>query len=266
MSILSELLVQQEGAVVTLVINLCEKHNFLTVSCLERITSVMDELGKDPSVQAVVIRGAGDKAFSSGYDIGAISEVEKTLAEMPEGDTLPLEKAISSLERFPFPVIAMVNGVAYGGGCELAMACDIRIGAIRTKMSMPPARLGIVYPWKGYQRFMRIIGFAKTLEVFLTAKIYGSQECLDMGMVNYVVPDQNLEEFTYSLAADICKNAPLSLKGTKLAIRTIADQGLLNQNEKQSLMALFTSSLKSSDAKEGIRSFAEKRLPVFHGR
>jgi len=261
-----ELLIQKDGFICTLVINRPKKRNFLTPDCLLKISEVMDELSREGTIRVVVIRGSGDHAFSAGYDISALPikpsvDVEDSLKEVP-----PLEKALQSVRNFPFPVIAMINGYAYGGGCELAMGCDIRVAARRTKMGMPPARLGLVYPYPGYRRFLTVLGFSRTLEVFLTGRQYDSENCLIMGLVNHVVEDSALEAFTYDLAKEITENSPISLRGTKFALYKIADYPVLNKAEEEVIRSLFTRSLQSEDMEEGKRAFIEKRKPRFKGR
>lgn len=261
-----ELLVQREGRICTLVINRPEKRNFLVPEFLLKMADVIEELSKEGSVRVLVIRGAGDKVFSAGYDISALPTTPSPDMEVSLKETPPLEKALLSIRDFPYPVIAMLNGHAFGGGCELAIACDIRIAAQRTKMGMPPAKLGLVYPYQGYRRFLTVLGFARTLEIFLTGRSYDSQSCLTMGLVNYVVDDADIEEFTYDLAGDLADNAPLSLRGTKSALYKIAEYPILKRDDEDALRALFIQSLQSEDIKEGKRAFMEKRKPHFKGR
>ena len=261
-----ELLVHREGPICTFVMNRPEKQNLLTPGALLNMTEVLEELSQEGTVRALVIRGSGDKAFSAGYDISALptkpsSQMRATLKETP-----PLEKALQAIRNFPFPVIAMINGHAYGGGCELAIGCDIRIAARRAKMGMPPAKLGLVYPYPGYRRFLTALGFSRTLEIFLTGRRYDSQSCLNMGMVNYVVENNKLEAFTYELAREIAENAPLSLRGTKFALYKIGEHPILSREEEEEISSLFVQSLQSEDMEEGKRAFMEKRKPRFKGR
>lgn len=260
------LLVEREEAVVTLCIDLPSKRNFLTLECLQAIERTLSALASDPAARVVVLRGAGDRAFSSGYDIQALGHVEQDLTQTDAGETLPLEKTLQAIERFPRPVIAMLNGDAFGGGCELAIACDIRVAAARARMGMPPAKLGLVYPYPGYRRFLAVLGLARTLELFLTADIFESRACLQMGLVHHVLPDGEFESFTYDLARRIARNAPFSLQGTKRVLRTIAGSTALGGAEERALQALFHASLKRRDIAEGIAAFAEKRTPVFTGK
>ena len=261
-----DLHVQREGAVCTLVIHRPEKRNLLTQSCLDRLIRVLADLESEDAVRTVVIRGAGNRAFSAGYDIASLParpspEAGEALAAEP-----PLEPALRSISAFPYPVVAMINGLALGGGCELAMACDIRIMGRSAGMGMPPARLGLVYPYEGLRRFLRVLGFSRALELFLTARRYDSAACLRMGLVNEVVEDEELEMHTRRLAAEIAAHVPLSLRGMKSALYRIADQTALPEEEVKAIRSLFLRSLQSEDMSEARRAFLEKRPPRFKGR
>jgi enoyl-CoA hydratase/carnithine racemase len=223
-------------------------------------------LSQEEGVRAVVIRGAGNRAFSAGYDSSSLPtrpspDLEAALKEAP-----PLEQALKAIEAFPYPVLAMLSGHAYGGGCELAIGCDIRIASVSAKIGMPPAKLGLVYPYPGYRRFLRALGFSRTLEIFLTGRTYDSRQCLEMGFVNHVVEDEELEPFTYAMAREISENAPLSLKGTKFALYRMAGSPDLKGEEEDEIRSLFLQSLQSEDLEEGRRAFKEKRKPLFKGR
>ncbi len=261
-----ELIQKREGPLCTLVINRPEKRNMVTVDCLLALTRTFEELAGDPDIRCVILTGAGEQAFCAGFDIGALpTEVPPDL-EARLKETPPLEMALQAMRAYPYPVVGMLNGYAFGGGCELAIGCDIRVAARRVKMGVPPAKLGIVYPYDGYRRFLRVLGFAATLEIFLTGRRYDSSECLRRGMVNYVVEDDQLESFTYDLAREMAENAPLSMRGTKLALYKIADYPELRPEDEEMIRALFTQSLQSEDLKEGKKAFREKRKPRFTGR
>jgi len=263
---MEELRIEEDGAVCTMVINRPDKHNVLTPDCLEEMVRTMEAMAGEDKVRVVVIRGAGARAFSAGYDISALpvrpsSHVEDALRRDP-----PLERALRSIRGFPYPVIAMIQGLALGGGCELAVACDLRIGGRSAKMGMPPARLGLVYPYEGLRRFLRVLGFSRTLEVFLTARRYDSDSCLRIGLLNEVVADGELEDHTLKLAHDMAGNAPLSLRGTKSALYRITDYPALSEEDEEAIRALFVRSLQSEDMAEAQRAFMEKRSPRFKGR
>ena len=262
----TQLLIRCHNRICTLTINRPEKRNFLTSGLLQDMAKTVSQLGYDPDIRALVIRGAGETSFSAGYDISAIPVINEQNPETPIYNISPLEKALQTIRRFPYPVIAMVNGHAFGGGCELAVACDIRIGRHGIAMGMPPAKLGLVYPPAGFRRFLAVLGFAKTLEMFLTGRRYDSHNCLRMGLVNELVAPDCLKTATYDMAMEISQNAPLALRGTKRALYKIAATAALSEDEESDLAALFARSLGTEDLQEGKRAFMEKRKPCFKDR
>ena len=262
----TRLLTKRNETVCTLSINRPEKHNFLTSGLLRQMTSIISELSRDRNIKVLVIRGAGKTSFSAGYDISAIPTSNDLNPGAPISSISPLEEALLAIRNFPYPVIAMVNGHAFGGGCELAVTCDIRIGRRGITMGMPPAKLGIVYPPAGFRRFLMVLGFAKTLEMFLTGRRYESDDCLRMGLLNELVEPDALKSITYDLAAEIAENAPMALRGTKQALYEIAEKSLYSKHDESELARLFERSLNSEDLKEGKLAFKEKRKPLFTGR
>jgi len=246
----SELLINREGRVCTLLINYLEKRNALSPECLLKMADTLKGFSQDGEIRTVVIRGAGGEAFSSGYDITALPTEDP--AELEEAlDNPPLELAIQSIRTFPYPVIAMINGYAYGAGCELAIACDIRVASKSARMGIPVVKLGIFYPYRGLRRFLTILGFSRTMEIFLTGRNYDSQQCIEMGLVSYVAESDHLESFTYKLAREIAGNAPLSLRGTKLFLNKIAEYPILKPEDEEEFRSLLIQSLKSGDLEEG---------------
>ena len=160
----------------------------------------------------------------------------------------------------------MLNGFAFGLGCELAMCCDIRIGAEAIRMGIPAARLGLVYPGTGLQRFIQGIGLQSTKEIFFTGRTYTGQRIKELGLVDYLVPGNELEEFTYRLAEEIAGNAPLALKGIKRVINLLTQSCRLDENQSSEAQAIFKASLLSEDMREGQAAFLEKRQPRFKGK
>jgi enoyl-CoA hydratase/carnithine racemase len=177
----------------------------------------------------------------------------------------PFQAAIEAVDAYPYPVIGQVNGHAIGGGLELALACDFRVAARGVKMGMPPAKIGLIYSHTGLRRFIDICGVANTAELFYVGRNVDADRAERMGLVNEVVDPEQLDEHVLSLAAEIAANAPLSLAGNKRVIRTLRDQPLPAEVERE-LIELRQSCFGSEDFREGIQAFAEKRKPRWQGR
>jgi len=261
-----QLLVEKNGTVLTLVLNRPEKRNALTPDMLIHLHEALSQAAEDEAVRAVILRGQGDKAFSSGYDVTAIpTRVSPELQALLDKKS-PFELALDSIINFPYPVIAMLNGFAFGGACDLAVACDLRIAADDIQMGMVPARLGMVYFPDGIQRFIRTIGWSNTKEMLFTARRYKGEALKEMGLVNTLVPRGELETVSDELAKEIAANAPLSLKGMKRIMNMIASSESLDTPALEEARQLIEKGLSSQDLKEGQTAFLEKRKPNFKGK
>jgi enoyl-CoA hydratase/carnithine racemase len=160
----------------------------------------------------------------------------------------------------------MLNGHAFGAGFDLAMTCDLRIAAENAQVGIPPAKLGIVYQHDGIQRLINIAGLANAKEVFFTGRSYSAPRAKEMGMVHYVLPQDQLASFTYEMAREISENAPLSLKGMKVIFNKIFLSQKLDPKDIEEIEALRLQAFNSEDIKEGQQAFKEKRKPVFKGK
>ena len=260
------LFTEKQGRVCTIIINRPERRNALTPLMLFQFTDTLTRLKEEGEVRCLVIRGTGVEAFSSGYDISAIPT--KMTPEMAEAFKArnPLQTALRAVIDFPYPVIAMINGHAFGAGCELAITCDIRIAVEGARLSMPPAKLGIIYHWAGIMRFINVVGLANAKEMFFTARAYEASKAREMGLVNYVVPADRLTSFTYEMAQEISENAPLSLRGLKIIFNKCSRYQKIDPEDAREMDTLRDLAFNSEDLKEGQRAFQEKRKPVFKGR
>jgi enoyl-CoA hydratase/carnithine racemase len=220
-----------------------------------------------PSVEArcLLVTAAG-AVFSAGYDIGSLPRDE--FAHRAESLVAhPFHDAIAALDAFRYPAVAALNGHAIGGGLEVALSCDLRVAASSARMGMPAARLGLIYSHTGLRKFIDAIGVPRTRELFLLGRNVPAATALEWGLVNEVVPDDELAERAVTYAAEIAANAPLSLEGNKRVIRELLKaETTLDPEVERELVALRESCFRSEDFYEGVRAFAEKRAPRWQGR
>ncbi len=260
------LLIEKKDRVCTITLNRPEKRNALSPTLLLELTNLLQELKKEDEIRCVVIRGNGEKAFSAGYDISDLPvNVSPEISEAARTDN-PLDNGMKAVIDFPYPVIAMINGLAYGAGCELAVTCDIRIAASHARFSMPPAKIGIVYRWKGIMKFIDVIGLANAKEMFFTGRAYEASQAREMGLVHHVLPHDQLVAFTCKMAQEIAENAPLSLKALKTIFNLFQDERRVSPDDAREVEDLRDEAYRSEDVKEGQQAFREKRKPVFKGR
>jgi enoyl-CoA hydratase len=252
--------VQRVEAVVTITLNRPDKLNALNEELLHELLAAITALGEDPTARAVVLTGAGEKAFAAGADISAMSE-------MTARDAHRLAKlghrVGSAIEQSPLPFIAQVNGFALGGGCELAMCCDIIYASDKAKLGQPEVNLGIMPGFGGTQRLARRVGIGKARELCMTGEAVGAEEALRMGLVDGVAAPQELAARVQRLATTIAGKAPLAIAAIKRSIISGQDASLSTANELEA--ASFASLFGSNDQREGMRAFLEKRPPKFEG-
>jgi enoyl-CoA hydratase/carnithine racemase len=229
----------------------------------QELLDALAEHARTLDARCLVIRGSGT-VFSAGYDIGDLegSSFEESAERLVAH---PFHAALEALEAYPYPVVGQINGHAIGGGLELALTCDIRVAATSARFAMPPARLGLIYSHTGLRKFIDVCGVANTSELFHVGEPVDAERALAMGLVNQIVDPDELESRVRQLAGTIAANAPLSLEGNKRVIRTLRDQPLPEEVERE-LIELRESCFGSEDFREGVRAFAEKRKPRWQGR
>lgn len=251
-------------AVARLTLSNPEKRNPLSHAVLDAITETLPKLDHGIDLRCVVITGEGE-AFSAGYDIGGIPD--ETFEEDAEALVAhPFTAAMDAVSAHPWPVLAAINGHCLGGGLELAIRCDLRLCAAEAKLGMPPARLGLIYGHTGLERFIETIGVPRTKELFLTGRNVDGPRAERIGLVHEVHPRSDVEPASLDLAAAIADNAPLSMRGNKRAIETLARFPRISPEQEEELVALRRSCFASEDFREGVRAFAERRRPMWRGR
>jgi len=254
------LLTQLENGTYTITINRPDKMNALNKDVINDLSNAMDEVYNNADIKTVIITGAGEKAFVAGADISEFLTLGKT-----EGAALAKrgqDMVFNKIENCPKPVIAAVNGFALGGGCELAMACHLRVAAENARFGQPEVKLGLIPAYGGTQRLTKLIGKTKALELMITTDMINASEALQLGLVNYVVPQAELMNKTHELASKIMKQAPLAVAGVIRCVNDFYKQ----VNGFQSEVEVFGKCFKTEDNKEGVAAFKEKRNPVFKGK
>jgi enoyl-CoA hydratase len=254
------ILLEKRKNIAVLTINRPDKLNALNSQVHVEGVAALDQIRKDTEARVLVIKGAGEKAFVAGADIGEFA------GQTPVSQRSAfLERSLfNSIDEFPKPVIAMVNGFALGGGCELAMACDLRVCSERSKFGQPEINLGIIPGGGGTQRLTRLIGETKAMELMMTGDMIDAQTAFNYGLVNYVHPAEELEAKTMELAGKIAEKSPIALQlvkeAVKLAAKSNLDEGLRREID------LFAICFSTEDKEEGVAAFLEKRKPVFKGK
>ena len=231
------------------------KRNALDRGVLDGLVEALSSV----DARCVVLTGEGS-VFSAGYDIADLAP-ERLAEEAAELLTHPFEAALAALDAVEVPVVAALGGHAFGGGLEVAVACDLRICAPGARLGMPPARLGVVYSHTGLRRFVDAIGSARTRELFLTARPVSSGEALAWGLVNEVTSDPGAR--AVALASEIAALAPLSVRGNKRVLQALVPP--LDPALEAELHALRDAAFRSDDFAEGVRAFIEKRPPQWRG-
>ena len=254
------LILEKRGRVAVLTVNRPEKLNALNVATRREILDAFEQLRGDSEIRVVVITGAGDKAFINGADI---SEFAGRTA-LQQREIMRSTRAFDVMEDFPKPVIAMINGYALGGGCELAMACDFRVGSEKARLGQPEINLGIFPGGGATQRLQRLVGIGRAKELIFTGDIIDAREAERIGLLNKVFPADELMDRTMEIARKIGSKGPLALKMAKMAMNMGMETGLAVGLGYERLARTLVHG--SEDRVEGMNAFIEKRKPQFKGR
>lgn len=255
------LLFERDGAVAIVTFNRPKVLNALNGALLSDLAATLDALQADTSVGAVILTGAGEKAFVAGADINELAVL--TPAEGKE-HARHGQRIFDRIEHLGKPVIAAINGFALGGGCELAMACTLRIAADTARLGQPEINLGIIPGYAGSQRLPRLVGKGRALEILLTGDMVSAQRAYEIGLVNQVVPAADLMAAARKLAATLASKAPIATRYILEAVNHGQDMPLAQGQFLET--SLFGAIASTDDTKEGTRAFLEKRKAEWKGR
>ena len=258
---MSNLKMTRDGAVATVTIDRAEKLNALDATTLDELEAAFRDLRHDSAVGAVILTGAGDKAFVAGADIGELARQTPTSGKQT---ALRGQRLFRDLELFPKPLLGAVNGFALGGGCELALCCHVRVASENASFGLPEVGLGIIPGYGGTQRLARLVGRGRALEMVLSGTRIPAAEAHRIGLVNRVVPLATLLAETRNLADTMLRNGPLALAAAievvQHGLETSLDEGMRLEANAFGVLC------GTDDMREGLQAFLEKRKAVFKGR
>jgi enoyl-CoA hydratase len=258
----NKILSTTDGAVGTLTFNNPERHNAVSLDMWLDATTALEDFARDPAVRVVVLTGAGGKAFVSGADISKF-ESERATAEAVAAYNAVSERFSVTLAEYPKPTIAHIRGYCIGGGVGIAVCCDLRICTESSRFAVPAAKLGLGYGFSNVRRLMDLIGPQFVREILFTARQFDAEEAAQMGLVNRVVADSEIDGYVEQMAGTIAGNAPLTIRSVKGILSELLKDEAARDLAQCDL--LVKQCFESSDYKEGRRAFLEKRKPVFTG-
>ncbi len=252
--------VEWDGDLAVVTVDRQEKLNALNAEVVREIGTVFEELRTDDDVRGVILTGAGDKAFVAGADIGELATMNSVSGVQVSRDGQDVFRAI---ERFPKPVLAAVGGYALGGGCELALACHMRLASEGARFGLPEVGLGIIPGYGGTIRLARLVGLGRAIELTLTGDMVKADRALDIGLVSAVVPQENLLDEAKAFLRKVTKNGPVAVRMALESIYRGLDTATGEALDYES--SLFGLLASTDDMKEGMQAFLEKRKPDFKG-
>jgi enoyl-CoA hydratase len=258
------LLFHKEPPLAWITFNRPERRNAVNLEMWQALPGLVTQVAEDDDLRVLLIRGVGEEAFISGADISQFGTVRSDASTTGEYDRAT-GQALASLATLEKPVIAMIHGICFGGGCSVAVMCDLRLCSDDARFCIPAARLGVAYPIeRGVERLVHIVGAANATEILLAARVYNAEEAHHMGLVNRVLPKAELEAYTRDYALKLADNAPLSVAAHKFFVRESTKAANLRDLDK--IRAFSARCFNSDDYKEGVAAFMEKRRPRFQGK
>jgi enoyl-CoA hydratase len=253
--------IEKRDGIAVLTINRPDKLNALNQRTMQELDAAFSSFESDEGIRGVIVTGAGEKAFVAGADIGELAAQTPT-----EGREFSLygQRVLDRIERLGKPVVAALNGYALGGGCELAMACHVRIAAEGARLGTPEVTLGIMCGYAGTQRLPRLVGKGRALEILLTGQMVDAQEAHRIGLVNRVVPRESLLNEAEGLLRKMLANGPIALRFSLEAVRAGLEMPFAEAQDHEA--TLFGLICTTDDMKEGTKAFLEKRPAKFQGK
>jgi enoyl-CoA hydratase/carnithine racemase len=260
---MTDVLLEHRGRVATVVFNRPQVRNAISLAMWSEIARITEGLAKDDAVRAIVYRGAGTEAFASGADISEFQENRRD-TETALRYNAQTHAAYEAIRYCPKPTVAMIHGFCMGGAMAIAMACDLRFAADGSKFGIPAARLSIIYGVDGVGQLVDLVGPAYAKDVLYSGRAVPADEALRIGLIQRLVPANELESYTYEYLESVADNAPLSVQGAKITIQYYLEG--VDEERRDRLKDLALQAFESEDYREGTRAFLEKRPPRFQGR
>jgi enoyl-CoA hydratase/carnithine racemase len=256
-----KIIMKKEGGIAWLIFNNPEKHNSFTEDMALDVAEALDDFQADPAIRVVIMRGAGGKAFCAGADLRSqarrLDGADKVRSFVDAGT-----RQRDALANFKKPIVAMIEGYCIGGGLMIAMRADIRIANKSSSYSIPAAKLSFAYPLEAIQALTHLVGPGHAKAILFAARRFSAEEARDIGLIEYMLPDAELEDFVRKFAGEIAENAPLSIAHSKMIVNMVTDGTMDDEKIRTSGAAC----MASADTREGIIANKEKRKPAFTGK
>ena len=250
---------ERSGATGTIVLNRPERRNAIDLAMWEALTGLLDEAEADGDIRVVVVRGVDDSAFAAGADIKEFETVHAD-PRTSRGYSAKVHAATERVAHFPKPMIAMIQGPCVGGGCAIALGCDIRVADPTSRFAIPPAKLGLVYSLADTKLLVDAVGPAKAKDILYTGRLIKADEALAIGLTDRIIAPSKIETETRELCESICAGSQFTHRATKMIVRMILGGATEDTGET---LKLFDEAFQGADYREGTRAFMEKRRPKF---
>lgn len=258
-----KMIAEKDGAIGWMTFNQPEKHNAVSYEMWDAVPTILEDFAQDNDIRVVVLKGAGKRSFISGADISQF-EKNRSSEESTAIYNAATDKATRTLQNLEKPTIAMIDGYCIGGGCSVAVSCDLRIASDFSTFAIPAAKLGLGYGYGGVKKLVDLVGPSYTKEIFFTARQFSAEEAQMMGLVNRVVPRDQLESYVREYAGTIGGNAPMTISTLKATVaEALADA---DKRDLDKISRMIDECFASEDYKEGRQSFMEKRKAQFKNR